>query len=308
MTVSVGDAITASQYNTLSASINKFWGDIYSSNTPSDSKSENSYGWGNLNSVTVSIGDNITADRTNELINRINLGITQVGSGSVITKVVVGNDILAAEHNDIETEAASLDGNRLTAADTTITSGGNDDSESRTSWSHRTEVICKATFASYADARYFFNSGGQLRYSFDCSGSSDTALAWDDLFDADDMGTLIFSYNDVAQTGSRAGNIASGSGFYELTTSDVELYDIELDTSPYTKNDFEMKAKRNASGTEVIITFTLNNDDHEAETVDGNTTVYLDNRKSDDKAGTTPSVNFSITGFSTHVAASWTGS
>ncbi len=308
MTVLVGDVITASQYNILSASINKFWGDIYSSNTPSDLKSENSYGWGNTNAGTVITGNVITADTTNELINRINLGITQVGAGSVITKVITGNDILAAEHNDIETEAAALDIARLTAADTTITSGGTDDSEARTSWGTAIEVVCTATFASYAEARYFFNSGGQLRYSFDCSGSSDDALAWDDLFDGDDMGTLIFSYNDVAQSGSRAGNITSGSGFYELTTSDVELYNINLDQSPYTENDFRMKAKRNASGTQVIITFNLNNDDPQSETVDGNTTVYLDTRKADDKAGTTPAVSFSISAPSTHAAASWSGS
>jgi len=308
MTVLVGDIITASQYNTLSASINKWFGDVYTGNTPASAKSQNSYGWGNVNAGTVNTGDIITADQSNELINRINLGVLATGTGTSITKVVTGNPILASEHNAIETQAAIIDVNRLTTIDSTTTSGGTNGISNRSAWTSSISVVCTTTFSSYAAARYFFNTGGQLRFSFNCSGSSADALAWDDLFDADDMGSLVFSYNNIAQTGTRPGNAFANSGFYELTTTPTEIYNINLDMSPYTSNDLRMFAYRNATGTQVITTFTLNNDDSNAETVDGTTTIYLDSRKADPKSAAAPTVNFSVAGFSSFVAGAWTGS
>ena len=308
MTVSPGDTISASQYNGLKDAINKWFGDVYSSNTPSSSKATSSYGWGNTNIAAVSVGNTMTADQTNHLINRINSGRTQTGAGSSITKVGVGNNILASQHNSIETQSSLIDSSRLNASNSTTTTSGNDASGSRTAWSNSISITATATFASYAKARYFFNSGGQLRFSFDNTGTSNDALAWDDLWSSDDMGTLIFSYNDVAQTGTRPGNITSGSGFYELTTTPTEIYNINLDISPYLQNDFKMKASRNSTGTQVIITFTMTNDDPQAETVDGNTTCYLDHKIANNINQTTPTVNFAIDGYSTFSLGSWSGS
>jgi len=307
MTVSIGDVITASQYNALKDSVNKWFGDSYSSNTPANVKAENSYGWGNTNASAVSTGNVITADQTNHLINRINLGVDQTGASTECDKVATGDIILAAKYNLIESKSDVIDAARLTAVDTTTTSGGSDDSEIRGSWSTSVAISAVATFASYADARYFFNSGGQLKFSFDNTGTSDDALAWDDLWSADDMGTLTFSYNDLVQSGTRTGNITSGSGFYELTTTPTEIYNINLDESPYTENDFKVMASRNADGTQVIFTFTMNNDDPQAELVDGNTACYLDHRIADNKAETSPTSNFNITGFSSFSLGSWTG-
>jgi len=308
MTVSIGDIITASQYNTLRNGINKWFGDIYSSNTPASLKLENSYGWGNTNIPSVSIGDIITAEQNNQLINRLNLGVTQTGSSSSSSKIIVGNNILASEYNNVEVKSGAIDTGRLTSIDHTVTSGGQDDTDTIGSWNTSISVQCVAQFASYSTARYFFNSGGQLRYSFNCTGSSDDALAWDDLFDADDMGTLIFSYNNIAQTGTRAGNAFANSGFYELTTTPTEIYNINLDEAPYTANDLKLMASRNSTGSQVILTFTLNNDDPQAELVDGNTSIYLDHRKADNKNGTNPTVNFTIAGPTANLGGGWTGS
>jgi len=308
MTVSVGNVITAAQYNILQAAINKWFGDNYLSNTPASSKSTSSYGWGESPVSALSAGTIITAEQFNHLINRINLGVTQTGSGSSISKVVVGNTILASEYNSIETQNSTIDSNRFTGNDTSTTSGGADDSVIRPSWDTAVSITATATFASYADARYFFNSGGQLRFSFDNTGTSDDALAWDDLWSADDMGTLILSYNSIAQTGTRPGNqMNHGGGFYELTTTPTEIYNINLDESPYTANDFRVLASRNSTGTQVILTFTMNNDDPQAELVDGNTAIYLDHRIADNKSGTNPTVNFAITGFTSFTAGAWSG-
>jgi len=308
MSVSKDDPITAANHNILINSVNKVFGDIYSSNTTASSKATSSYGWGNVNVSDVIINDIITADQNNNLINRIDLGVEQTGVSSEVVNVIVDDEIYAATYNEIESKIAILDTNRTLSVDATVTSAGYDGNSVKTTWSSAISVTTTTTFASYADARYFFNSGGQLRFSFDNDGVSDTAIAWADLFSDTDIGTLIFSYDDVSQTGSRAGNVTSGSGFYELTTTPTELYNINLDASPYTENDLKMEASRNASGTQIIVTFTLTNDDPQSTLVDGNTTCYIDHKISNDKSKTAPIVDFSITGYSTFVLASWTGS
>lgn len=308
MTVLIGDIITASQYNILSAGINTFWADNYSSNTPADPKSENSKGWGQTAVGTVSTGAIINDTDTNELINRINIGVLQTGVGTPITKVANGNTILASEHNNIESQIAIIDASSNVANDFTITSGGTAGTGSRGSWSSSITVTVTATFSSYAEARYFFNTGGQLRYSLGNNGSSNDALAWQDVFDGSDMGTLVFGFDNISQTGTRPGNLASNSGFYELTTSPTEFYNINLDESPYTQNDMAVQFSRNSSGTQVIATFTLNNDDPQAETVDGTTTIYLDTRKADNKSETTPAVSFAVAAPTTFAAGTFSGS
>jgi len=300
MTVSVGDPITAAGYNARVAAINKWFGDIYSSNTVSDPKSENSYGWGNTNASDVTTSDDVTADQENELIHRINLGVTNTGYGSSISAVGVNDIVYAATANSIDSNSSILDTNRAELDDWGYFV---DAMKPKTQWNNSISSTATFTFSSYAEARYWFNSGSDLRFTLYNGGSSATALAWQDLFDTD-MGILVFSYNDIAQTGSRSGNITSGSGFYELTTTPTELYSINLN-SPYASNDLKVNGSRNASGTQIILTFTLDNNG--AGTVDSNTTIQIGFRHATTKSYSNPSVAFSIT-FPSDSLSDWTGS
>ncbi len=307
MQVNIGDVVTANDYNTIAHDINEYWGDNYVTNTPADPKVENSKGWGQSQIFDINVNDIITADNVNELVNKVNLSIIQTGAGSNITPVASNDIIKASTYNIIDTNNALISTNRNVTADATITSNGSDASVSRSSWSNSINVTATARFSSYAEARYFFNSGGQLRYSLTNSGSSNDALSWQDLFDSSDIGTIIFSINDVAQTGTRAGNIVSGSGFYELTTTPKLWYSINVDIHPYSNNDLAVYFSRNSSGTEVYVKFVLNNDDSNAETVNGTTTFLLDHKKANNKSGTNPATSFSITA-PTHTASAWSGS
>lgn len=304
MAVSVGDIITASHYNSLASNIHEFWGDHYAANTPSDPKSENNRGWGQTNINIVSAGDIITAEEYNHFVNILNLAQIQTSASTATAKVAVGDTITAAQFNDVESKATTFLNNRINSTNATTTSGGADNSSSRGAWSNSVSVTCTATFNNYREARYFFNTGGQLRFSFSNDGSSNDAAAWQDLFDSSDMGTLIFSYNDVSQTGSRTGNITSGSGFYELTTTPTLWYSINLDISPYTTSKLEARFSRNSSGDTITTDFTLTNN---TGVVDGSTYIYEDHKKANDNSATGPTVNFSITG-PTQTIGSWTGS
>lgn len=294
MTVSVGDIILADHYNTIRTAVNKWFGDNSPSSTPSDPKTTTSYGWGGTNAASVAIGDTITAEQVNHLINRVNLAVSRVGAGSTLTKVATGEVIEATDFNGIETQAATIEASSTESADHTITSGGSDGTSLYTgSWNQLTYDVT-ITFASYAEARYFFNSGGQFRFSFGITGGNEETDAWADLFDSSDMGTLIFSIEDFDQTGTRMGNVTTGSGFYELTTSYVELYDINLDISPYQGSDFRVQGQRSSDGATIYLKFLLNNDDPQANAVNGDVTLYVDNRTANDVSTTDPTVSLSI--------------
>ena len=305
----VGNIITASEYNSVVNNLNEFFADNYLTNTPTSSKTQNSKGWGQFPANTVAIGDTITAASINELINRSNLSVQQTGAGSSIATVNTGNNILASTVNSLESNNTNILASCNVSVDSTITSSGADGTKARSTWSSDVSVTVTASFASFAEARYFFNSGGQLRYSFSNNGSTNDATAWQDLFDGSDMGTLIFSINDIAQTGTRAGNVTSGSGFYELTTTATKLYDINVDISPYGNSKLSLYGSINTSGNTITLRFDLHNDGAgwggSPDTVNGTTTIYLDNKSADSKSQN--GVNFSITK-PTHTATVWTGS
>jgi len=303
MTVSTDGPITASGHNALINNVNKWFGDIYSSNTVSDSKAENEYGWGNSNISDVNINDIITADQDNEFINRINLGVTQTGIGSPMTKVIVGEEIYASTLNNVSSNSSLINTHKLNSIDPA--SEANDAFEEIEDWSNTLSITATITFDSYAKARYYFNSGGLLKFQFNSRGVNANAVEWKDLF-LTYMSYLTFSYYDITQAGSRDGTITSGSGFYELTTSPTEIYNILLTDTPGDTRDLTVLASRNATGNEIILTFNLDN--KSSGLVDGKTQLTSYHKISADKSYTNPTVEFSIDLPTSSVLSAWTGS
>ena len=304
MTVSVKDPITAAGYNARVASINKWFGDIYSSNTVSDPKSENSYGWGNSHASTVSVGEDITAEHDNELIHRINLGVTNTGYGSSISSVSVGDIAYASTVNSIESNSTTIDTNRTTCVwkdlihPATIKTWN-------ANFSNSISITATITFASYAKARYFFNSGSTLEFQFSNSGGT-PADQWKDLFNYY-MGTIIFSYNDITETGVRPGTGTTNTGFYELTTTPTEIYSNYPNDVPSGYNrEFTVTGSRNATGNEITLTFVVDNDG--APAIDGFTSLNSWVRKAITGSYSSPFVLFSIDAPTSSVLSSWTGS
>lgn len=313
MAVSIGDVISADQYNSLVNKVNKWFGDNYSTNTHTSSKATSSYGWGNTPVSEVIIEDPITAEQFNHLIQRINMGRTRTGVGGATAKVLAGDPVLAADYNNIEAISNAIDNVRTTTTQSTITSGGVDDQVTRGVWENTIVITAVATFTSYAKARYFFNSGGQLRLYL----TNDGLTVWGGL---EDMGTLIFSYEDFSYVdATRTGTVVSGSGFYELTESPREVYSVNLDSAvyggAYDEEDVTVSVSINSSGTQISLTFTCSNGTSSAYgtygegggEVDGNTTIFLDTRLTTGGSVSLPSVTYSITP-PVFEASSWSGS
>jgi len=85
------------------------------------------------------------------------------------------------------------------------------------SWSVQLEHRFTAIHPTVDDARYFFNSGGEIRFRGSRSGgsSNDQNTSWTDILT--NMGTIIFNYTET--TGGGSGWTMSTIGYYDLTTS-----------------------------------------------------------------------------------------
>jgi hypothetical protein len=99
-----------------------------------------------------------------------------------------------------------------------------------TPWSNQLQHRFTATLPTVDDARYFFNSGGEIRFRgsrTDGSGTPQNA-SWTTILT--NMGTMIMNYTSTFQSGGGAGWSGSAIGYFDLTTVFQQIA-IGVDTS-----------------------------------------------------------------------------
>jgi hypothetical protein len=124
------------------------------------------------------------------------------------------------------------------------------------------------TFPSANQARYFFNAGGRIRIRFSKTSTGTVAdTEWNDLANTltgqiyitggtatqNIAGTNYTGTTKIGGTGTPT-VLATTTGWYDLTTSDTNLYQQFADTSPYTGQNILVKAKTATAGTQLVIT------------------------------------------------------
>jgi len=120
------------------------------------------------------------------------------------------------------------------------------------SWTTQSQCTLTVTFATANDARYFFNSGGKIRFTSSRTGGVTSAqnTAWTNLLSTT-VGTVIFG----AQTPATV-------NFYTLTTSYQQWYTVSSST-PYSANFYGIEAlcnctdPTNINGTASVVTFRI---------------------------------------------------
>jgi hypothetical protein len=184
----------------------------------------------------VTAGQTVTATQWSTMLSRISSAAThQSSSITPITSPVAGNTISA--YAALSTNITTIYNNRLNcvSSGTSITSGG---AVSRaTSWATSVTFTQTITFASGDAARYYFNAGGRVTLSYSRSGGSSTSqnTAITDLCTA--CGTITLtggsgtatiaggSFTGTNKTGgSGSPTIASTTGYYDLTTANVQVF------------------------------------------------------------------------------------
>lgn len=268
MTYSAGSLIEATDYNgfastTTNGNVNAIWG-----------TGSGNYGYGQSTTLsTVSAGGTVTATQWADLVNRI----SSIGSHTGVTITsrtapVAGNTI--AILNNVSTDLTNLYTSRANAV-----SSGSTISPATGTWWQATNTPNAAwtittthtvTFANAAAARYFFNSGGLIKWDVaKTSTGTEADTEWNDLAETL-SGTIYLSgantahtINGTAYTGTtKSGGTGTPTtlnttvGFYNLTTVASTLYDQFADSSPYTSDHIRIQATVNDNTNPTVLTMT----------------------------------------------------
>lgn len=266
MTYSVGGLIQATDYNgfandTTNGNVNAIWG-----------TGAGTYGYGQSTTLSsVAAGGTVTATQWATLVNRI----SSIGSHTGVTITsrtapVAGNTITIL--NNVATDLTNLYTNRANAS-----ASGATISPATGTWWQATNTpnsvwtittTHTVTFANAAAARYFFNSGGLIKWDVTkTSTGTEADTEWNDL--AETLSGTIYlsgantahSINGVAYTGTtKSGGTGTPTtlnttvGFYNLSTVAATLYDQFADSSPYTSDHIRLQAQIDAGASILTLT------------------------------------------------------
>ena len=119
-------------------------------------------------------------------------------------------------------------------------------------------------------ARYYFNTGSDLRITASLSGSwsvSSKDYSWQSTLSQ--MGTIVFgAYSTSTAPGATSPGTGSAIGYYDLTSTFQQIY--TKSTSTYVPNKIVILAKATTSGSNVTVTIRTRFEDDNSQIVDEN--------------------------------------
>ena len=237
--------IIASDYNAIRSKVLQILG-----------SGSGSSGYGqSIQSSDVAPGNTITAEQWSLLrADIVNIKLHQDGAVPTLPTATRGQPVERSAANPnfgFDTTLTSAFNTRFNiGTGRSIVSSGI--SQSRTgAWTVQSQCVATITFASSDQARFFFNSGGEIRFTSSRTGGSSNSQnnAWTNVLTS--SGTQAFS-----------GNVALPSHFYKLTNSfnDNVFYTVTAST-PYSANFYELAAKcnvaNNNTGTATVVDFRI---------------------------------------------------
>jgi hypothetical protein len=194
-----------------------------------------SAGYGQTAEANVAVGDTVTASKWANLINKTASAASHQGTSiSSVSAPVTGGTITYL--SNVPTNLTTVYSSRLNAATQGATTANAVAYGS--SWLNAITFTHTATFANGDAARYFFNSGGQLKIT--CAHAS-TSGAGNTLFNglASNVGTVVMSaptsgtitiastsYNGITKVGGGGGapTVSTNSGYFAMTTSNANVF------------------------------------------------------------------------------------
>ncbi len=306
--VVAGDTIASADYDNMVANVYRQLG------TPNDVTlgtytASSTYGYNQATgSLDAATGETINASSTDNgyknLQDEVQSLATFLGHSlntSSSSDSSSGDSITATDWSNLMDDVKDVFDARLSVPSSSLTTDASGSDSRTTAWGSASEPeiqhIFTLTFSSEAHARAFFNAGGEVLFTGSRSGGTSGSAAgtigsqnsnWTSLLSG--MGTITFNLNNV--TSSASTGTSANKGFYELTTSDQQLY-IKYGSGSYASNYYQIKGKVNSTTNPTVLTFTVcMRDDHALgdgigpDGIDGN---------SDDSDGFVDSVDGTIT-------------
>lgn len=188
-----------------------------------------------LDSQPAEQGSLITATQWNRLSNDISdTVIHQTGAFPTLPTYSKNRSITLADVDQLESLVTVLDTNRFNVGTgrtevTTVAS-----KSSNQTWTTRATAVLTVTFSNSNQARYFFNSGGKIRFSSSRSGGTSSLQnsAWTSMLAA--IGNLEFT-----------GNSSQLLNYYNLTNG-YQIWFQQNTSTPYSSNYFRIEAASDA--------------------------------------------------------------
>ena len=202
-----------------------------------------SAGYGQTAVANVSAGQSVaaTSQWASLVTNTANAATHQGSSITAVSTPVAGGTITFL--SAIPTNLQTIYTNRLNAASQGSTSANTVTTAS--TWSSIATWTHTATFANGDAARYFFNSGGQLKITMSHPAGTGINLLLNNL--ASNVGTIVqsapasgsitvsgVSYNGITKIGGggNAPTISQNSGYYAMTTANANVFYQTASTGP----------------------------------------------------------------------------
>jgi hypothetical protein len=165
----------------------------------------------------------ISSTQWNNLRNAMDVLNTHTGSNLTLQPLVNRGDVIRANdgssgRTNVPTLIVSLDTNRNLANLTQMTSSSALTSTRTTNWHGDIYHEFTVNYSTEDQARYYFNSGGEIRFSGSLTGTSGSSLdqAWSALLS--EMMTIKFGALNTTYTGT-GGTIPTNIGYYGLSGS-----------------------------------------------------------------------------------------
>jgi hypothetical protein len=217
-------------------------------------------GYGQTAVPTVSVGGTVAASDWANLVNKTaNSASHQASSITAVTAPSTGGTVTYL--SAIPTNLQTIYTNRANATSQSSTTSNTVTTASTwSSYAHWTHTV---SFANGDAARYFFNSGGQIKITMAHSNvTAGINLEWNQL--ASNVGTVVqsaitsgtaniagTSYNGITKVGGGGNSptISSGSGYYAMTTANANAFYQVSSTGPsgYTGSYVNVLIKSNGT-------------------------------------------------------------
>lgn len=253
MAYSQGGLIAATDYNTIvgtspgstTNTINTVW-----------AVGSGSAGYGQTPISSVSASALVTATQWATLINNLNSTLThQSGSGSGLSAPVAGNQINYL--STLQTQVNNAYTNRLTFASNSAAVTNVSSLTAYAAWTSATTTStltrsfgCRVTFPSADQARYFFNSGGRVKFNISGTGSGSSRSTAAANMCTYLGGVLVFGANTNGGRAGTGGTVATNDttkGYYGATNANVNIVSVTGVTASYTTDTGTIAIKTNGT-------------------------------------------------------------
>lgn len=206
-------------------------------------------GYGQTTTVlpATSTGGLVTANNWNTLRSVMVTLNTHTGSALTLQPTVVADGLITAEdgsgsRKNIPGLITTLDTNRLNASVSEMSLTQVLTSTRTSSWSTNVYHEFYVNFGNEDNARYFFNSGGEVRFIAARTGGVSTTLNTAISTMLNQMGTIKFGATTTSYTGT--GGFVGAIGYYDLTSSYQQCFTHSGPAGTYANISYTITALR----------------------------------------------------------------